>query len=114
QSAEAVSAVEKAIALDDTSVASRATAARLYEASGRFADAAAGYRKLATIDRRARTEYLTNVAKLEARLGRRDEALKAGRDLLAAAPGNPEHFQFFSDLCFQLGENEEGLVSGQS
>ena len=67
------------------------------------------FRKLSILDRRARTEHLTSVAKLEARLGRREAALKAGRDLLAAAPGNPDHFQFFSDLCFQLGENDEGL-----
>ena len=35
--------------------------------AGRAADA---YRKLADVDRRFRTEYLTSVAKLEARLGR--------------------------------------------
>src|SRR5262249_28529052 len=56
-----------------------------------------------------RTEYLTNVAKLEARLGRREQALQAGRDLLEAAPGNPENYKFFADLCFQLGETNEGL-----
>lgn len=109
QPAEAVTAIEKAVALDEKAIPSLSTAARLYESSGRFGEAADVYRKLAALDRRARTEYLTNIAKLEARLGRKDEALKAGRDLLAAAPGNPEHFQFFSDLCFQLGENEEGL-----
>ena len=55
------------------------------------------------------TEYLTGIAKLESRLGRVDAALKAGRDLLAAAPGNPEHYEFFAQLCFQLGRSEEGL-----
>ena len=35
--------------------------------------------------------------------------MKAGRDLLAAAPGNPEGFEFFAQLCFGLGHPEEGL-----
>ena len=49
------------------------------------------------------------MAKLEARLGRTDQAIKAGRDLIAAAPGNPEHYEFFAQLCFQLGKPDEGL-----
>ena len=44
-----------------------------------------------------------------ARLGRKDAALKAGRDLLAAAPGQLDNHQFFADLCFQLGQVDEGL-----
>ncbi|MEI4902527.1 hypothetical protein Q8G48_28730, partial [Klebsiella pneumoniae] len=44
-----------------------------------------------------------------ARLGRRAEAIAAGRDVIASAPGNPEHYEFFAGLCFQLGEAEEGL-----
>ena len=109
QGTEAIAAIEKAIALDETAVASWATAARLYETAGRFGDAVRVDRKLATLDRRARTHYLTSVARLETRLGRREEALQAGRDLLAAAPGNPEQIQFFADLCFQLGADPEGL-----
>ena len=66
-------------------------------------------RRLAEIDRRNRIEHLTGVARLEARLGRIEPALKAGRDLLAAAPGNPESYEFFAQLCFGLGRPEEGL-----
>src|SRR5207342_1748726 len=33
----------------------------------------------------------------------------AGRDLLAAAPGNPENYEFFAQLCFQLGKPDDGL-----
>jgi tetratricopeptide (TPR) repeat protein len=106
---EATAAAEKAVALDGSSVASKATLARLYEATGRFGEAAEVARVLATLDRRARVEHLTKVAELEARLGRKDEALSAGRDVLAATPGNPESLQFHSNLCFQLGETEEGL-----
>jgi tetratricopeptide (TPR) repeat protein len=106
---EAIGAIERALALDERSVTGWAVAARLYEATGRLGDAAGVARRLAGLDPRARTDYLTRVARLEARLGRREEALKAGRDLLAAAPGNPEHAQFFADLCFQLGADDEGI-----
>ncbi len=106
---EATAAINKSLALDGKSARALGAAARIEEASGNLLDAANTYRKLAAIDRRSRTLYLTEVAKLEARLGRRDDALAAGRELLAAAPGNPEHYEFFAELCFQLGESEEGL-----
>ena len=109
QPVEAVNAAEKAVALEPKSVASRTTLARLYEATGRFGDSAEASRQLAALDRRSRTEHLGNVAKLEARLGRVEPALAAGRDLLAASPGNADNLQFFADLCFQLGDNEQGL-----
>ena len=44
-------------------------------------------------------------------LGRIDEALAAGRELIAAAPGNVETYQFFADLCFRLGRTEDGLTA---
>lgn len=106
---EATAAINRSLELDGKSMTALTAAARIEEASGSLLEAANAYRKLAAIDRRSRTLYLTEVAKLEARLGRRDAALEAGRDLLAAAPGNPEHYEFFADLCFQLGENDEGL-----
>ncbi len=107
--ADAVRSVEQAVTLDPRSIPAWTLAARLREAAGSLGDAADAYRRLADVDRRNRTEHLTGVAKLEARLGRVDAALKAGRDLIAAAPGNPEHYQFFAELCFQLGKNDEGL-----
>ena len=106
---EADQAIGRALALDEKSVLYRGAAARIAEASGKLQNAADAYRVLASIDRRFRTEHLTNVAKLETQLGRVDQALQAGKDLLAAAPGNPENHEFFAQLCFQLGKNEEGL-----
>ncbi|WP_422927331.1 tetratricopeptide repeat protein [Singulisphaera sp. PoT] len=106
---EAAAAVKKALALEPRSVPAWATSARLHESAGDLLSAADGYRRLVQLDRRARGEYLTNIAKLEARLGRRAEALQAGRDLLASAPGNADNYQVFADLCFQLGANDEGL-----
>lgn len=106
---EATVAIQNALTLDKQSIRAWSTAARIHEAGGNFLEAAEANRKLAAIDRRYRTEYLTNVAKLEAKLGRKEPALQAGRDLLAAAPGYSEHYQFFASLCFQLGENDLGL-----
>src|SRR5262249_58703181 len=84
-------------------------AARIWESGGTLRAAADATRKLAALDRRFRSEYLTAVARLEQRLGRREQALQTGRDLLAASPGNPDVYKFFADLCFQLGDQEEGL-----
>ncbi len=106
---EALDAVKQALEIDVKSVTAWATAARLHETAGDLLAAANEYRKLVLLDRRERSEYLINIAKLEARLGRRTEALQAGRDLLASAPGNAENYQVFADLCFQLGANDEGL-----
>ena len=111
QPAEATAAISKALEKDPKSIAILSSAARIHESGGNFLAAADTFRKLAGIDRRFRTEHLTAVAKLEQRLGRREQAIQAGRDLLAAAPGNPEHHKFFADLCFQLGDPEEGLES---
>ena len=99
----------KAIEIDPRSIPAWTLAARVRESAGSLGDAAAALRRLAEIDRRNRTEHLTGVARLEARLGRIEQALKAGRDLLAAAPGNPESYEFFAQLCFELGRPEEGL-----
>jgi tetratricopeptide (TPR) repeat protein len=106
---EAVRASSKAIEVEPRSIRAWTLAARVRESAGSLGDAADALRKLTEIDRRNRAEYLTGIAKLESRLGRIDVALKAGRDLLAAAPGNPDNFEFFAQLCFQLGKAEEGL-----
>jgi tetratricopeptide (TPR) repeat protein len=109
--AEATAAVLKALEKDPKSIAILTSAARIQESGGNLLAAADTFRKLAAVDRRFRTEHLTAVAKLEQRLGRREQAMQAGRDLLAAAPGNPDHHKFFAELCFQLGDPEEGLES---
>ncbi|MDR3639221.1 MAG: DUF1583 domain-containing protein [Isosphaeraceae bacterium] len=106
---EATAAVQRATRLDEKSIPAWAAAARIEESAGNLSAAVSAQRRLTALDRRARADYLTSIAKLEARLGRRDDALKAGRELLAASPGNPESHQFFADLCFQLGEVEDGL-----
>jgi tetratricopeptide (TPR) repeat protein len=106
---EATAAIAKAIEKSPKSLSYLAASARIHEGGGDLSAAAEVNRKLAAADRRFRTEYLTAVAKLELQLGRRDAALQAGRDLLAAAPGNPEHYEFYAQLCFQAGRADEGL-----
>ena len=109
QMKEAAQAVTKASTLAPQSVPILMASARIYESQNNLLAAVDINTRLAAIDRRYRTEYLKQVATLEQKLGRRDKAIQAGRDLIAAAPGNPESYEFFSQLCFQLGEAEEGL-----
>ena len=106
---EASEAVRRAMDLEPKSVPTRTAAARIFEMAGDLGGAADVLRQLTTLDRRGRSEYFANLAKLEARLGRREAALAAGRELLSASPGNPEVSQEYADLCFQLGEVNEGL-----
>lgn len=106
---EAARTIEKALALEPQSIPLLATAARLTEQAGALKEAGDLNRRLATVDRRGRSDYLRRVAQLETQLGRTDEALAAGRELLASAPGNTENYEFFASLCFRLGQTEEGL-----
>ncbi len=106
---DATEALEKALAIDDKSIPVLTTSARIAETSGDYGRAAAENRKLASIDRRLRSEHLMNVARLEAQLGNRDQAMAAAKELIVAAPGNTDNYQFYSQLCYRLGETEEAL-----
>ena len=106
---EAAAAITKASDLSPQSIPVLMSSARILELQQNLLGAVEINTRLAAIDRRYRTEYLKKVSQLEVQLGRRDKAIQAGRDLLASAPGNPELYEFFSQLCFQLGEGEEGL-----
>ena len=105
----ATAAIRQALDVDSDLIAVWTTAARIFEASGQLGDAADANARLTELDRRYRTEYLTEIARLRIRLGQSDEAIQAADDLIAAAPGNPEHYQFYADVCFQLGRPDEGL-----
>ncbi len=111
QAEKATETIAKAAEKDPKSVPVLVAAARMHEAGGNLLAASETNRQLASLDRRFRSEYLQAVAKVEQRLGRRDQAMQAGRDLLAASPGNPEVYKFFAELCFQLGDDEEGFES---
>jgi tetratricopeptide (TPR) repeat protein len=106
---DASQSIQQATLLAPDSVAVWTTAGRILEKSGMLAAASAAHSKLAVLDRRFRTEHLKKIADLERRLGRIDTALQAGKEFITAAPGNAENYQFFADLCFQLGKPDEGL-----
>src|SRR5262245_16592398 len=108
---EATKAINDALALEVNHIPSLAAAARIAEQAGDLKTSADLNRKLAIVDRRARSEYLERVAGLETQLGRVDEAIAAGKELIAASPGNVEVYQFFADLCFRLGRHDEGLTA---
>lgn len=106
---EAGRTIAAALKLEPQSIPSLAAAARIQERSGELQAAADLNRRLAAVDRRGRSDYLRHVAELEAQLGRIDEALAAGRDLIASAPGNTDNYEFFATLCFRLGKADDGL-----
>ncbi|MEQ1824309.1 MAG: DUF1583 domain-containing protein [Pirellula sp.] len=109
QWASASEAINEAIGRDEKSIPILTTAAKIAEASGDFGQAAQLNRKLASVDRRSIGDHLMNVARLEAQLGRSDEALKASQDLIVSAPGNTDNYEFLAQMCFRLGKQAEGL-----
>lgn len=106
---EGTAAIKEALKLEPRSLRSLATAARIDEQAGELKAAADLNRQLAVIDRRNRGEYWKHVAQLEMQLGRTEEALQAGKELIASAPGNSENYEFYAQLCFRLAQQEEGL-----
>ncbi|WP_164103463.1 DUF1583 domain-containing protein [Candidatus Laterigemmans baculatus] len=106
---EAVRAAGRAVTVASDSIAAWTTAAELRERSGQFGAAIEAYRRLAEIDQRFRSNHLTQIANLQLRLGDSEAALEAGRELLASGATNPENYRFFADLCFRIGEVDQGL-----
>ena len=106
---EAADAIAKAIAIDPKSIETLAIASRIAEGSGDFGQAIQWNRQLAEVDRRARGDYLQNIARLHTQLGQTDLAIAAAQELIISAPGNTEHYEFFAQLCFRLGKPDEGL-----
>ena len=102
-------AIDTALKLDPKSIPILNTAARISEGSGDFGRAADFNRKLTTVDRRSLGDHLMNVARLEAQLGRADEALKAAQELIVSAPGNTDNYEFLAQMCFRFGKQAEGL-----
>ena len=106
---DSMEALDNALAINEKSIPALTSMARVAETSGDFARAASENRKLAVIDRRLRSEHLMNVARLEAQLGNRDQAIEAAKELIVSAPGNTDNYQFYSQLCYRLGETEMAL-----
>ena len=105
----AAKAIFKATELDTKSIKIWSAAARLTEKTGNLRGAVTTLRKLVDIDRRFRSAHLTKIASLELQMGKTEAAIETGRELLAAAPDNPEHFRFYANLCFQANKEDLGL-----
>ena len=109
QWSDATEAVEKGLSIDPKSVPTLNAAARISESSGNFGQAAEYSRRLAESDRRAKGDHLMNVARLEAQMGRSEQALAAANELIVSAPGNTDNYEFLAQMCFRLGKSDEGL-----
>ncbi len=101
---DATASAMKVVELEPQSIPGWTILADLYERTGRLGDAVDAMTKLAALDRRGISEYLKKTARFQVRLGEFDNALKTGRDVIKATPGNPEAYQFFADLAFEAGQ----------
>ncbi len=106
---QAAASIAKATELDSKSVALQTVAVRVQEKAGMFGDAIATLRKLSALDRRYLSNYLTQIASLQMRLGEVEAAIATGQELISASSANSEQFKFFADLCFQAGKSDRGL-----
>ncbi len=109
QNAEAIQAVEDGLGKFAESAGLWQLASTCYETAGRLSDAVTANQRLLKLDRRLQQEYLVRIASLQKRLGQMPEAMETGRTLLAVAPGNLEHAQWFAQLSAECGQPEEGL-----
>ena len=101
---DAIGSSLKVVELEPDSIPGWTILADLYERTGQLGDAAEAMRKLASRDRRGFSEYLRKIARFEIRLGQFEAALATGRDVIKATPGNPDAYQFFADLAFEVGQ----------
>lgn len=103
---EAAKSLQQAISINKNSLSSWTIAARVMEKAGLLAEASAAHAQLANMDRRTQVDHLKRVAEIEQQLGRTDKAMQAAKDVVAAAPSNPETYRFFAEMCFRLGQPE--------
>jgi len=106
---DALLAIEAARQAEPKSLPILTASARIAEQAGRLDDAVERRRRLADLDRRGRGDHLRRIAELELQLGHKPQALQAARELVASAPGNTENQEFLAQLCFRIGDLEEGL-----
>ena len=106
---EATVAARKAVELAPKNGVFLQAAAKMLTQDSQWLSAVELYERLMKLDRRFRIDSLRSIAELEQKLGRKEKALKAGRDLLAAAPGNPEVAEFVADVSLRFNQNAEAL-----
>jgi tetratricopeptide (TPR) repeat protein len=83
--------------------------ARLLERASELGQAVVVYQRLVELDRFDRVAHLTRIADLQRQLGNFAEAFRVGKEILDADARGPGAAQAFADLCFQIGQADEGL-----
>lgn len=109
QTREALESIETALKIAPESIESLDIAARMYEEAGRLRLAIEKRRQLVDTDQRFRGGHLQRLSSLHLRMGDVDDAITAGRELLAASAGSIEAYQFYADMCGQVGRIDERL-----
>ncbi|MEO1527273.1 MAG: tetratricopeptide repeat protein, partial [Planctomycetota bacterium] len=109
QARDAVMAIEKALEAAPKSIEALVVASQLYEDSGQLRQAIEKRIQLAESDPRFKAGHLQKLASLHIRVGETEQAIEAGKQLLAASNGTVDAYRFYANLCGQIGRLEERL-----
>ena len=107
--AEAIEAINAAIAVDPGSVPVLVAAAELFRDGSRYVRAIEIYEKLNQVDQRFSGSYLRQISTLQLKLGNVEGALAAAQQMIDAAPGSSEPMRFYAEQCFAGGRYEKGI-----
>ncbi|MEZ6046863.1 MAG: tetratricopeptide repeat protein [Planctomycetaceae bacterium] len=106
---EAYRAIREALQFDDLKLTTLSVAGRLAQTVGDLGTAIEVQQRMLAVDRKSRPDYLRELSQLEMQRGNHDQAIEYANDLITAAPGNLEGYQYYANLCFEVGREEEGF-----
>ncbi|MEL6104930.1 MAG: DUF1583 domain-containing protein [Planctomycetota bacterium] len=109
QTREAMESIEKALVAAPKSIEALVVAAQMYEDTGRLQPAIEKRAQLAESDQRFKAGHLQKLSSLYLRIGKTDEAIAVGKQLLAASNGTVDAYRFYANLCGQIGRTDERL-----
>ncbi|MAT16420.1 MAG: hypothetical protein CMJ46_14250 [Planctomyces sp.] len=107
----AYGSIREALAFEEVNLSTLSTAGRIAETVGDLAGAIAIQKRMLEMDRKARPDYLRALSQLELQMGHPDEAVEYADQLISTSPGSVDGYLFYSNLCFDLGREEEGFKS---
>ncbi|MDR0869809.1 MAG: tetratricopeptide repeat protein, partial [Planctomycetaceae bacterium] len=108
RTADAVCSVEKALTFPELPMPLLRCAAEIYVQNGDNSKAAALYQTLINTDAVRKNEYLKQLAALQLKLGKKNEAVQTARQLLTAA-ANAEQRRSCAEILLSAGERDEGI-----
>ncbi len=106
QGLSACKAIERARELEPRSIRVHQISIRLHEENGNLGVALDGLKQLSSLDRPSRSNYVTQIASLQLRLGMVNEALETARELISSESATTEQYRYYVDLCYQAGQPE--------